>query len=86
LNEPETEKIVRNIRKSKTNHKGSWRSLPPTRADATPFRLGGGAVHVVATRHWFLELRWWWKRQAWIGKGLKAKGLVKGWGHLRFYL
>jgi hypothetical protein len=26
------------------------------------------------------------EKQAWIGKGLKAKGLVKGWGHLRFYL
>jgi hypothetical protein len=41
---------------------------------------------VAATRHWFLELRWWWKKQAWIGKGLKAKGLVKSWGHIRFYL
>jgi hypothetical protein len=26
------------------------------------------------------------EKQAWIGKDLKAKGLVKGWGHLRFYL
>jgi hypothetical protein len=25
------------------------------------------------------------EKQVWIGKGLKAKGLVKGWGHLRFY-
>jgi hypothetical protein len=78
LNEPETEKIVRNRRKSKTNHKGSWQSLPPTLAGATPFCLVGGATPVGATRHWFLELRWWWKRQAWIGEGLKAKGLVKG--------
>jgi hypothetical protein len=77
LNEPETEKIVRNRIKSKTNHKESWRSLPPTCANPAPFRLVGGTAPVVAARHWFLELRWWWKRQAWIGKGLKAKGSMK---------
>jgi hypothetical protein len=27
-----------------------------------------------------------WKRKPEVGKGLKAKGLVKSWGHLRFYL
>jgi hypothetical protein len=26
------------------------------------------------------------KTQAWFGKGLKDKGLMKSWGHLRFYL
>jgi hypothetical protein len=77
LNEPETEKIVRNRRKFKTNHKESWRSLPPTCAGAAPFRLVGGAAPVAAARHWFLELRWWWKRQTWIGKGLKAKDSMK---------
>jgi hypothetical protein len=77
LNEPETERIVRNRGKSKTNHKESWRSLPPTCAGAAPFCLFGGASPVAATRHWFLELRWWRKRQAWIGKGLKAKGSMK---------
>jgi hypothetical protein len=25
-----------------------------------------------------IALRWWWKKQAWVGKGLKAKGLMKG--------
>jgi hypothetical protein len=25
-----------------------------------------------------IVLRWWWKKQAWVGKGLKAKGLMKG--------
>jgi hypothetical protein len=77
LDEPETERIVRNRGKSKTNHKEGWRSLPLTCAGATPFRLGGGAAPVAATCHWFLELRWWWKKQAWIGKGLKAKGSMK---------
>jgi hypothetical protein len=27
-----------------------------------------------------------WKRKLEVGKDLKAKGLVKSWGHLRFYL
>jgi hypothetical protein len=27
-----------------------------------------------------------WKRKHEVGKDLKAKGLVKSWGHLRFYL
>jgi hypothetical protein len=48
------------------------------RAGAASFCLVGGAAPVAATRHWFLELRWWWKKQTWVGKGLKAKGLVKG--------
>jgi hypothetical protein len=26
------------------------------------------------------------KRKLEVGEGLKAKGLVKSWGHLRFYL
>jgi hypothetical protein len=51
LNDPETEKIVRNRGKSKTNHKERWRSLPPACAGATPFRLVGGAAPVAATRH-----------------------------------
>jgi hypothetical protein len=27
-----------------------------------------------------------WKRRLEVGKDLKAKGLVKSWGYLRFYL
>jgi hypothetical protein len=27
-----------------------------------------------------------WKRKLEVGKDLKAKGLVKSWGHLQFYL
>jgi hypothetical protein len=27
-----------------------------------------------------------WKRRLEVGKDLKAKGFVKSWGHLRFYL
>jgi hypothetical protein len=27
-----------------------------------------------------------WKRKLEVGKDLEAKGLVKSWGHLRFYL
>jgi hypothetical protein len=86
LNEPETARIVKNRGKSKTNHEESWRSLPPTRTGAAPFRFVGGATPVAAACHWFLELCWWRKKQAWIGKGLKAKGSMKSYGHLRFYL
>jgi hypothetical protein len=31
-------------------------------ACVTSFCLVGDAVLVAATRHWFLELRWWWKK------------------------
>jgi hypothetical protein len=51
LDEPKTEKIVSNRGESKTNHKESGRSLPPTWAGAAPFRLVGGAAPVTATRH-----------------------------------
>jgi hypothetical protein len=62
LNEPKTERIVRNRGKSKINHEESWRSLPPTRAGAAPFRLVGGAAHVAVACHGFLELCWWRKK------------------------
>jgi hypothetical protein len=51
LNEPETERIVRNRGKSKTSHGDSWRSLPPMRAGAAPFRLISGTTPVVVARH-----------------------------------
>jgi hypothetical protein len=38
------------------------------RAGATSFRLVSGAAPVVATRHWFLELRWWWKSRLGLAK------------------
>jgi hypothetical protein len=63
LDEPET-KIVKDRRKSRKDCKRRWQSLPPTRADAASFRLVGGTAPIAATRHWFLELRWWWKEQA----------------------
>jgi hypothetical protein len=86
LNEPETEKIVRNRGKSKTSHGESWRSLPPTRAGAAPFHLVGGATPVVVARHGLGAALVIWRRKLEVGKDLKAKGLVKSWGHLRFYL
>jgi hypothetical protein len=65
--------------------KRRWRSLPPTRTGAAPFRLVGGEAPVVATRHGF-GLALIGKRKPEVGEDLKAKGLVKSWGHLRFYL
>jgi hypothetical protein len=35
---------------------------------------------------WFLGLLWLLEKKALVGKDLKAKGLVKSWGYLRFYL
>jgi hypothetical protein len=86
LNEPETEKIVRNRGKSKTSHGESWRSLLPMRAGAAPFRLVGGAAPVVVALHGLGAALVIWRRKLEVVKDLKAKGLVKSWGHLRFYL
>jgi hypothetical protein len=77
--------IVKNKRGSKTkNRKGkSWRLLPPTRTGATPLRLVSGAAPVVAARHDSGVCADWGKKLE-DGEDLKAKGLVKSWGHLRF--
>jgi hypothetical protein len=53
LDEPETKKIVRERKKSGRNHKGSWRSLPLTRASAASFRLLAGLTPVATTHHQF---------------------------------
>jgi hypothetical protein len=61
--------------------------LPPTRTGATPFCLVGGAARrlllLVAMILGFALIG---KRKPEVGEDLKAKGLVKSWGHLRFYL
>jgi hypothetical protein len=73
LNEPETEKIVRNRGKYKTSHGESWRSLPPTRAGAAPFRLVGGTAPVVVARQGLGAAPVIWKRRLEVGKDLKTK-------------
>jgi hypothetical protein len=51
-----------------------------------PFCLVGGVTPVVAPHHWFLGCTGDWEEKLEVGEGLKAKGLVKSWGHPRFYL
>jgi hypothetical protein len=66
--------------------KKRWRSLLPTRTGVAPFCLVGGATPVVAPHHWFLGSAGDWEEKLEVGKDLKTKGLVKSWGHPRFYL
>jgi hypothetical protein len=66
--------------------KKRWRSLPPTCTGATPFRFVGGATPVVVARHGSWGCVGDWEKKLEVGEDLKAKGLVKSWGHLRFYL
>jgi hypothetical protein len=56
------------------------------RNGVAPFRLIGGAAPVVAPRHGSWGCAGDWERKLEVGEDLKAKGLVKSWGHLRFYL
>jgi hypothetical protein len=66
--------------------KKRWRSLPPTRTGAAPFRYVGGATPIVVTCHGSWGYVGDWENKLEVGEDLKAKGLVKSWGHLRFYL
>jgi hypothetical protein len=56
------------------------------RTGVAPFRLIGGAAPVVAPRYGSLGCTGDWEEKLEVGEDLKAKGLVKSWGHLRFYL
>jgi hypothetical protein len=75
----ETEENLRQIIKKVGDH--CLRRAPARLPSAS-----SAAQRLLLLPAWFLELRWWRKKQAWIGKGLKAKGSMKSWGHLRFYL
>jgi hypothetical protein len=57
--------------------------LPPTGTGATPLRLVSGAAPIVAARHDSGVCADWGEKLE-DGEDLKAKGLVKSWGHLRF--
>jgi hypothetical protein len=51
-----------------------------------PFCLVGDAAPVVSPCHWFLGYAGDWEEKLEVGEDLKAKGLVKSWGHPQFYL
>jgi hypothetical protein len=87
LNKPKTNRIVRNKWKSQASNEekmaiiasdANWRgSLPPRRQHdacccSPPLVLGAALVI--------------WEEKLEVGEDLKAKGLVKSWGHPWFYL
>jgi hypothetical protein len=86
LNKPETEVIVRNKRGSKTNRKGKVDDYYLRRALARLPSASSAARHLLLLLTMILGFALIGKRKPEVGEDLKAKGLVKSWGHLRFYL
>jgi hypothetical protein len=76
LNKSETERIVRNKGKSQTSNEEKMAIIASSvarRLLLLPAMVLGAALVIG-------------KRKLEVGEDLKAKGLVKSWGHLRFYL
>jgi hypothetical protein len=86
LNKPETEVIVRNKRGSKTNRKGKVDDYYLRRALARLPSASSAARRLLLLLTMILGFARIGKRKPEVGEDLKAKGLVKSWGHLRFYL
>jgi hypothetical protein len=78
--------IVRTKRESKTNRKGKVDDYGLRRALARVPSASSAARRLLLLLAMILGLALIGKRKLEIGKDLKAKGLVKSWGHLRFYL
>jgi hypothetical protein len=86
LNKPETEVIVRNKRGSKTNRKGEVDGYCLWRALARLPSASSAARRLLLLLAMILGFALIGKRKPEVGKDLKAKGLVKSWEHLQFYL
>jgi hypothetical protein len=86
LNNPETKVIIRNKRGSKTNRKGKIDDYYLRRALARLPSASSVARRLLLLLAMILGFALIGKRKPEVGKDLKAKGLVKSWGHLRFYL
>jgi hypothetical protein len=86
LNKPEIEVIIRNKRGSKTNRKGKVDNYYLRRALARLPSASSAARRLLLLLAMILGFALIGKRKPEVGKDLKAKGLVKSWGHLRFYL
>jgi hypothetical protein len=82
LNKPETEVIVRNKRGSKTKIDDYYLR----RALARLPSASSAARRLLLLLAMILGFALIGKRKPEVGKDLKAKGLVKSWGHLRLYL
>jgi hypothetical protein len=86
LNKPEIEVIIRNKRGSKTNRKGKVDNYYLRRALARLPSASSAARRLLLLLAMILGFALIGKRKPEVGKDLKAKGLVKSWGHLRLYL
>jgi hypothetical protein len=78
--------IVINKRGSKTNHKGKVDDYCLRRALARLPSASSAARRLLLLLAMILGFALIGKRKLEVGKNLKANGLVKSWGHLRFYL
>jgi hypothetical protein len=86
LDKPEIEMIVRNERESNMNRKGKVDDYCLRRALARLPSASSAARRLLLLLAMILGLALIGKRKLEVGKDLRAKGLVKSWGHLRFYL
>jgi hypothetical protein len=84
LNKPETEMIVKNKRESKVNRKGKIDDYCLRRALARLPSASSVARRLLLLLAMLLGFALIGKRRLEVGKDLRAKGLVKSWGHLRF--
>jgi hypothetical protein len=86
LNKPETEVIVRSKRGSKTNRKGKVDDYCLLRALARLPSASSAVRRLLLLLAMILRFALIGERKLEAGKDLKAKSLVKSWGHLQFYL
>jgi hypothetical protein len=78
--------IVRNNRGSKSNRKGKVDDYCLRRALARLPSASSAARRLLLLLAMILGFALIGKRKLEVGEDLKAKGLVKSWAHLRFYL
>jgi hypothetical protein len=86
LNKPETEVIVRSERGSKTNRKGKADDYYLQHALARLPSASSAARLLLLLLAMIFRFALIEDRKLEADKDLKAKGLAKSWGHLRFYL
>jgi hypothetical protein len=78
--------IVKNKRRSKTNRKGKVDDYCLGHALARLPSASSAARRLLLLLAMILGFALIGERKLEVGEDLKAKGLVKSWGHLQFYL
>jgi hypothetical protein len=84
LNKPETEMIVKNKRESKMNRKRKVDDCCLRRALARLPSTSSVARRLLSLLSILLGFALIGEKRLEVGEDLRAKGLVKSWGHLRF--